>query len=136
MYSVLAIDVGKTGAWAYRDSVGIESGPFNFTDLVSYEKAVKALVREMKPDILVTGYPTRFYNAIVRHSKYQAIVELVCQNTGCEYMEINDSQAKKSVLGKGKAEKEEIMKHFNVTSPDEADASLFATHVYNLCLKK
>lgn len=128
---IVSFDVGKSTGWAYLDITGEETGVFQFTSLAAYEKCVKDIIQLYKPDVVVTAYPTRFYRVIVYQSKLAAIVELCCEKKNIQFAEVNDSTCKKDILGNGKASKEEIMQYFNKDTEHEADALMFATHIYN-----
>lgn len=133
--TVLGIDVGRMGGWAYLDQYLHVSGEFNFkkgTFLTEYENQCNKLLKEKKPDVVVTGKPVRYYDTLVLHSALQAIIELCCEKMGIQFMKITDSQAKKAVLGKAKVEKEEIMHHFGVENEHQADAMLFGKYVFGI----
>lgn len=133
MTKILTFDVGKKGGVAFKDAIGEVSFPFDFTSLQNYYERVVAYIELYKPDIVGAAYPTRFYRVIVFQSKLLAIVELACEAKGVQFFEVQDGQAKKAILGNGHAKKEEIMKVMRVDSEHQADALMFAKHLFNLC---
>ena len=123
---ILAIDVGKTGGWYFSDE---ENGEIHFTSLADYEKTIKNLIDLYKPEIVVSARPTRFYRAIVNHSRMLAIVELVCEKKGVQcHTNLIDSTCKKIVLGKGNAKKPDIIKWAGEESEHVADAKMFTEY--------
>lgn len=132
MVKVLAFDVGKHGGMAFKDDVSEETRPFDFISLKDYYTRVVASINLYKPDVVTTAYPTRFYRVIVYQSKLAAIIELACESKGIEFTEVQDRQAKKSIIGNGNAKKEEIMKFLKQDDEHMADALMFARHVYKL----
>jgi len=132
--NVLAIDVGAKAAWAFEN----ETGKLTFKTLWTFMSEVEQLVYDHEPDLLVSCRPTRFPQVIAAHSKYLAIIELVCEIHNIQYYEGIDSQMKKAVLLNGHAKKPDIIKWAKVESgnkkisEDEADALMFTRGVLKL----
>lgn len=131
MSKVLTFDVGKHGAMAFKDDVGEDVSDFDFNTLDEYFKGVQEAIRIYKPTIVGCAYPTRFYNVIVFQSKLAAIIELACERSDIPFMEINDSQAKKAVMGTGHAKKPEIIKAMKQPNEHRADALMFARYIFS-----
>jgi len=131
MKSILAIDVGKHGGYAFKKGKIEKTGILDFVSLEQYYRDISALISVHKPYIVVSGYPTRFYNVIVFQSKLLAIVELAVETARkfTLFMEVNDCQAKKAVIGSAKAKKADIMKKLKVKCEHSADALMFARFV-------
>lgn len=132
----LGIDVGKKTGWA---SSGM-AGKIKFKSLLHYMKSIEAIIHEFKPDIIVSCRPTRFPQVIAAHSKYLAIIELLCEINSIQYYEGIDSEMKKLVLNKGNAKKPEIISWANEfigwsISEDEADALMFSEGIKKICSK-
>lgn len=128
---VLAFDVGHKGAFSFKDKFEENTEAFDFITLDDYLRRVLALIRLYKPDIVGCSYPTFRYSVIVFQSKLGAIIELACEKTQTPFMEINDSQAKKKVLGKGKANKIEIMDAMGQPTEHLGDALMFSRYIYS-----
>lgn len=131
---ILTFDVGKKGAWCFKDGDYEITGRISFASLAEYLKIVKELVDLHKPQLICAARPTRFPKVIANHSKMLAMIELAAELREIRYYEVIDSECKKSVLGKGNAQKEQVMawskaKGFDITE-DESDALMFANHAH------
>ena len=136
--TILAVDVGKSmGISVMRDGVIVYADDFTFTTLSSLRKTISSVVADYNPDIIVSGRPTRFPQVIASHSKYLAILELVCEANDMQYHEIIDSQAKKTVFGTGVMAKDMIQKWANdftgrKLTQDCADSVMFCEYVQKI----
>lgn len=124
---LLSIDLGKTMGIvvnAGKDNY-LHMEDYKFTSYWEFDHKLKDLVVTYKPDLILIPYPTRFYNVIIAHAKLMGIVCLVGDKKEIPVVEVNDSQAKKVVLGNGRAKKEDIMNYFKVEPEHIADAMMF-----------
>ena len=135
MKTILAVDVGRNyGVAVMRDGEIVYTQNHTFQSLATMKLAVQEIVDEWNPDIIISGRPTRFPQVIASHSKYLAILELICELYEMGYHEIIDSQAKKTVFGKGVMPKEKIQEWAEKEvgkklTQDVSDAVLFCYHI-------
>lgn len=123
---ILSIDLGKTmgisvnvnGDFEYKEE-------YKFEDYQLFESKLKDLIFLWNPSLIIIPYPTRFYRVILSHAKLMGIVCLVAQKNDITVLEVQDATCKKTVLGKGKVTKEEIMNYFEEESEHVADSMLF-----------
>lgn len=132
MLKVLTFDVGRCGGMAFKDDVSEETVSFDFISLGDYYARVTQAIELYRPDVVGAAYPTRHYNVIVYHSKLLSIIELACETKGVEFTEVQDRQAKKVIIGNGNAKKDEIMAALDLTNEHQADALMFARHIFKL----
>ena len=130
---ILSFDIGKKGAWCYKNSKIsdiYESEELDFITLQAYLKTIQRLLYFYKPDIVLAARPTRYARVIAYHSKLLSIIELVCEMHKIQYYEVIDSQCKKTVFGKGNIKKPEIMARYNENSEHIADAKMFCDFAF------
>ena len=119
---VLSFDLGATGAWYISNYEYGEEAKMDSYRAV--EKLLKDLTELYKPDVIQYPPPVRYPSTIRKHSEFIGIIKLIAEKKGIETIEITDSHAKLEVLGAGKKEKEDIMKHYNVESEHLADVMM------------
>ena len=125
---ILSIDLGKTSGILFKDGENKIYQEHKFISLKAFRDEVARWVKNTEPDIVICPYPTRFYRVIVFQSKLAAVIELVAEECGVQYLEVNDSNCKKVVIGKGNAKKEDIAKYYateGIKSEHVMDALLF-----------
>ena len=120
---IIAIDIGKWSAYWN----GEHGEVFDVKSLSNWHGWIKMLIEGQRPDVIIYPHPVRYYNVLRMHWQYIGVLNLLSEQHGIQTIEVKDSQAKKLVLGNGKAKKEEIMKHFNEDNEHLADARLFWT---------
>lgn len=120
--NIISFDIGKTSA--YYDSENKIGDEFKITSLEKLEEQITEILTP-RPDVVIYPHPVRYYNVMRKHWQYIAIINLVCEKKCITTVEVKDSQAKKSVIGSGKAKKPEIMAHYGEKSEHVADARMF-----------
>ena len=130
---VLAFDISsKNTGWAVGDiNHGIEdSGSFKSNKFCDVYKGFSELIELWKPELIVSAKPTRFYAVIRKQSEITGVLLLLAERKGIKVnKDLVDSACKKTVIGSGKATKEDIKKHFSVDCEDEADAMMMWTYI-------
>ena len=116
--SVVGISIWNGLEYVYSDEKKIPSLSGLFDE-------VEGLLSEYDIDLIIMPYPTRFYNTIIKHAKQMGIVTLAAEQYDIQTIEVNDSHAKKVVLGKDKASKEEIQEAMGTKKGHVADARMF-----------
>lgn len=120
---VLAFDLGKDSAWWVSSRQTGTS--FKINDLKGLEEQVNRLIDYHKPDVILYPHPVRYFNVARKHFQYIGIINLCCEKSDIQSIEVTDSSAKKVVLGNGKAKKEQIMEFFKEKNEHVADARMF-----------
>lgn len=130
MTKILSFDIATKSGWAFGTEKGIEaSGSFSCKKFRDAYSNFNDLIDKWKPDIIISAKPTRFYAAIRKQSEYTGLLLLLAERRDITvYKDIVDSSAKKSVLGRGNATKEDICTYFNISDEDEADAMMFVEY--------
>jgi Holliday junction resolvasome RuvABC endonuclease subunit len=135
---ILSIDLGKTcGISVWSTSQGIEyTEEVTIKSLLDLDKKVKYLITRWIPNLILIPYPTRFYRVILNHSKLMGVVELEAEKKDTQVIEVQDGTCKKTVLGNGRAKKEDIAEYYKdkypeIESEHVLDSILF-THWYLL----
>ena len=118
---ILSIDLGKTSAFWCEDS-GAE---FMIISLMGLHETIIKLVELYKPDVIIYPHPVRYYNVYRKHWQYIGIINLVAEDYDITTVEVKDSTAKKTVIGSGKATKQDIMDFYGESSEHIADARMF-----------
>jgi len=126
MIHILWIDLGKNTGWAFSEE---EYWHWKLKDILDFDTKVKDLVDLYKPDVIITAYPVRFYNAIVSHSKYMWVLEVIAWKRDIPLIQVNDSQCKKAIFWKWKVTKEEIQKRYKCDNEHSADAMMFREYL-------
>jgi len=124
--NILGIDLGKNTGWAFSED---EYWHYKIKDILDFEAKVKDLVVLYKPDVIITAYPVRFYNAIVSHSKYMWVLEVIAWKKDIQLIQVNDSQCKKAIFWKWKIAKEEIQERYKSDNEHSADAFMFREYL-------
>lgn len=120
---VLSFDLGKRSGW-YSNCENFGKS-FNIQDLRGLYSRVIRLIEDLKPNVIIYPVPTRYHNVMRKHYQYIGIINLVAEKKEIQTIEVIDSQAKKVVLGKGKASKQEIMDEMRIQDSEIADAKMF-----------
>ena len=119
----IALDLGKTSAYWIDD---IDYGEeFTITTLTGLYSTIYNLIKKYKPDVILYPHPVRYYNVYRKHWQYIGVLNLLCERNEIQSIEVKDSQAKKSVLGNGRAKKPEIMARYEEKSEHIADCKMF-----------
>lgn len=120
---ILAVDVGKETGWWFHP---FQSGSsFKVENLRIFYKHIAKIVKNFKPQIILTGYPTRFYNIVKKQSEMIGVLKLIALQNDCFIIELQDAHCKKVVFGNGKMKKEGIMEHYSEDNQNVADARMF-----------
>lgn len=123
----LAIDLGKTFGWCFKDRESEESGEGKYDTLLDWSRQFLELLNIWKPNVVVFSKTNNFgYWNSARVMLCQAAVGFyLCQKKRINYVELNDSSARKSVFGKAikKLEAQETIKGY---LPNELDAIILA----------
>jgi len=124
---LIAIDLGKTYGWAYKDNNGIESGEGTYTELTDWGKSFADLLDKWKPDIVVLSQTNNFghWNASRCMLMQAGVAFYICGKRGIPGVELNDSTARKQVFGKA-IKKIEVQKLRPGFKPNELDACVLA----------
>jgi hypothetical protein len=125
--SIVSFDVGhKLTGWAFKDSVGEESGWFKTEGYVNFLNKTLEVLEKYNADLIICGKPNRYYNVIASHNKYIGILCLTAEKNAKSLIEINDMSARATVFpGKG-GTKDKVKPFFPVDmSEDEMDAIIF-----------
>ena len=123
---ILSIDLGKNiGAVCMKGEATLFKEHLVFDGLLWLRNKVDLIIHELKPDVILIPFPTRFYYTMIAHAKMMGVICMLAEDYGVTVIEVNDSTCKKTVLGSGKAKKPEIMKHFNEENEHCADALMF-----------
>lgn len=138
--NILAFDPGKKSGIAIKSKGKVRTIPYEFKSLQHLLNTLEPLVTENDIEIIAAGRPTRYPQVIAAHSKMLAMVEFLCEEYELPYHETIDAEAKKEVLGKGNAKKEDIEAWGSkIVGPgktqDEYDALMFV-HYIEARLKK
>lgn len=127
--NILSLDLGKRMGFNVNvDGEMAVKGVFDFEGLASLEKWMKDLIILWKINLVLIPYPTRFYQVILKHGKMMGVINCVAEKRDITVIEVQDATCKKSVLGNGKAQKDDIMKHFKEENEHIADSLLFTAY--------
>ena len=129
--NILGIDVGRTWGWFFSDDPE-EHGEIKLTTLWRYYSDIVGLMLRFKPSVIICAYPVRYLAVVKLQSKLLAIIELLCEKNGVQFIEIRDATAKKIVLWKWNAKKDEVIKWSWIESEHCADAKLFVEYAKTL----
>jgi Holliday junction resolvasome RuvABC endonuclease subunit len=78
--------------------------------------------------MVFTCRPTARYNTIKKQSEIAGVVKLLCERSNIAFDDKQvDARVKKSVLGNGRASKQDICDFFKVEDDNEGDALLMLT---------
>ena len=124
---ILAIDLGHSFGWCYKNDTDEESGHDKYTDLLDWGSKIKALVDKWKPEILVLSQTNNFghWNASRAMLLQAGVAFYLAGRKGVASVEFNDSSARKEVFGKA-LKKIEVQKLFPDKQADELDAIVLA----------
>jgi len=139
-HTILALDIATKTGWAVmHNGKVIDTGNFTLREMNAFHMQVLELIDSCKPDKVIAAKPTRFFNTIFLHGKYFGAAEVALGKRGLSFWMDKtakgkptlpvDSKIKKSILGKGRCEKKEIMDWAGIQQSDEADAVMFATYL-------
>lgn len=125
--SVLAIDLGHTYGFCFKDSVAENSGENKWKELTEWGVQLTELIRLYKPDILVLSQTNNFgfWNAARSALMQAGVAFYLAGKKGIAGIEINDSSCRKIVLGKA-IKKKEVQAMFPQYLPNELDAVIIA----------
>lgn len=139
---ILAFDVGKKTGVTFKDKIGETVTKFQFESMMQYLTKISSYILLFKPDIVTysdTVVMTRS-NSVKSLHFLMAMIELACQKQGKQLMVISDSEAKKEIIGKGNANKEDVWTWSLENrggaettcdwTQDMADSFMFANYVY------
>ena len=138
---ILAFDVGKNTGVCFLENSKMIIDEIKFKTLFQYKEEIKELIKKHKPNLVVYS-DTVFMknsNSVKPLHFYMACVEMACEELKTQYEAIQDSTAKKHVIGKGNAKKHEIKEWVINTSiiesdgisQDVCDATMFAEYMFN-----
>lgn len=132
--NILALDLGaQLGLVVYNtDSQRVSfNATYSVSNVAEAGELLGPLMRKLTFDVIVSSYPTRFYNTIVSHAKQMGVLEFISYQLNKTVIYTNDSTAKKAVFGKGKMSNEDIeyifsSQGYHLDTPHEFDALMFA----------
>lgn len=138
--TILALDIATTSGWAVMSNGKIQdTGHFTLRDMNHYHLQILELIDLWKPCYVIAAKPTRFYNTVFLHGKYFGAAMVALGKRGLEFWMDKtaagkptlpvDSKMKKSIIGKGKCEKQDIMDFAGVQQEDEADSIMFCHYL-------
>ena len=123
----LGIDLGKSWGWAYIDDIGEHHGYAKYIELTDWGDSFKELLDIWDPDIVVVSQTNSYghFNAARSMLKQAGVAFYICGKRGIAGVELNDSSARKAVLGKG-LKKKEVQALYPDVQPDALDALILA----------
>lgn len=134
----IGIDPGRNWGWAVfpEDTNAFLKSthfpkPFSsrFESLQSFYKTLNEIFKEWNPDIVVTCRAMGRFAGVIRvHGAMAGVVELVCEQRGVTYMDIEDSTMRKKVLGNGRLKKDDVMNATGINDEHVADAMVAARY--------
>ena len=138
--TLLALDIATTTGWAIMHNGNvIDTGHFTLRDMNHYHLQILELIDLWKPCYVIAAKPTRFYNTVFLHGKYFGAAMVALGKRGLEFWMDKtaagkptlpvDSKMKKSIIGKGKCTKEEIMAFTGIPQEDESDSVMFCHYL-------
>lgn len=129
---VLGVDIGNnTGVVLYEPTTDeiLFSENLVSTDLIDFSMNVMPKITALDPVVMVTAYSTRNRATIYHGTKRQGLLELHFAINGALTVYIYESRAKKIVVGRGHATKDEIEEHYKdrpqLKTEHERDAFMF-----------
>lgn len=127
---ILAIDLGHNFGWCFLDTASewlTEFQEGTYTDLTDWGKQFKDLITTYKPTVVVVSQTNNYghWNASRAMLMQAGVAFYVCGNKGIPGVELNDSSARKAVLGKA-LKKAEVQKLYPHMTPNALDAFILA----------
>jgi len=121
--NILGIDPGRK--WGWCTTVKGEHGDLKLKGLLELKEIVLDMIGNYGIEAVIGCRPFGRHQAVIRlHSAMLAIVELVCEEKGIQYMEFADSKMRKEVTGKGRMSKDEVMEFTGIDNEHAADARM------------
>lgn len=139
---ILAIDLGTTSGIAMLDNKLLRTCHFTTKSYKEFGVKLTEILYGFNPDIIVCSQ-TNSYGHFNASRKMHMLFGIVCYITECKNIpsiELNDTQARKSVLGKGYKKDQahikllDLFPEFLNKTPDELDAIILAKGWQNLSL--
>lgn len=136
--SILAIDLGESYGWCFKNGDDEESGHGKHSDLMDWGKQFKALVTLWKPNMVVISQTNSygFFNATRMALLQAGIAFYIAGLKDIPSVEFNDKSARLNALGSGKLKKKEVQAMFPDIQADELDAIILARGWYELNKEK
>lgn len=126
---ILAIDLGKNYGWCFKNGEDEDWGEGTVEDLTEWGKQFGGLLILWKPEIVVLSQTNSFgyWNASRQMLMKAGVAFYLCGRAGISGVELNDTSARKAVLGKSvkKAAVQALFPEFKKT-PNALDAVILA----------
>ena len=124
---ILAIDIGNQYGWCFKNGEDEEHGYAKCNDLMSWGSAIKELITFWRPDMLILSQTNNFgnWNATRAMLLKAGIAFYIAGKKGISGVELNDSSARKAVIGKS-IKKKEVQALYPDIQADELDAIILA----------
>ena len=124
---ILSVDCGIKMGFCYKNGEDEESGHEITKGLIEWGDLIKGLLTTWKPDILVMSQANSFgyFKALRSACMMNGIAFYICGKMWIVGVELNDSSARKTVLGKA-MKKKEVQAMFPDIQGDELDAIILA----------
>lgn len=122
-----SLDLGENWGWAYVDDIGADYGNMKSDNYLHFYENVARLIDFFLPEIVVVAQINSHghYNASRALNRYCGIVYLICEKRSIMAVELNDSSARKAVLGKA-LKKVEVQGFYPDIQSDALDALIIA----------
>ena len=125
---ILAFDVAKkNGVAVCRKGKITNSNHFLFKSHKQYYEGICKIIDCIKPEVIVTAKPNRFYNTLFNHAQYIGLIQLAAEQRGIDVFLLLDPEIKGWAFpGQKKVTKQEVIDKYGGATDDEADARMMA----------
>lgn len=125
--SILSFDLGKTFGWCFLDAIGPTLGSSKYIDLIDWGNQFTELLETWKPSMVVLSQTNSYghWNASRCMLQQAGVAFYICGRRDIPGIELNDSQARKLILGKA-YKKKEVQQMYLTIQPDALDAMILA----------